>query len=134
MERTSSDFVLRNPEVIENWLSWVIHMTEDGLLVWRRAAGNPKRLMAYPSDRIRTPADFEMLIGRRFAGVTVGYPADAEETDHEMWLRLIDGVGERYYLEYRDAPEVLRQTMKAVHSLALGRCGQGQVTPLRLYG
>lgn len=134
MERESSPFVLANPDHVSRILESVLRWTEGDLLVWRRVEANPKRLMAYPSDKIQTPADFAARIGNRFAGVTVGYPAEAEEKNDELWLRITDGAGNQYYVEHRDAPKELRRLMRAVHRLAAAKCNQGKITPMPLFG
>ena len=134
MDKSSSDLVLCNPGLFAGLLEAVLRLTDDGLYVWRRAEGDPKRLTAWPSRLIRTPEDYEMRIGRRLAGVTVGFRAETPGTDNELMLRIIDGVGNHYYLEYRDIPAELRRLVKKVHRVAKKRCGKGRLSLLLTRG
>ena len=85
------------PEEILDCISWIIQMTEDGRLVWRDKSGKigHKIFKAYPSDRIRTIDDFEMLIGRRLAGAVVGYPTEGAL----LRFMLRSGTGDTYPLD-----------------------------------
>ena len=64
------------PDEILDSIFWIQKEIEDGLLVWRDKSGKigHKTFKAYPSDKIKAVEDFEMMIGRRLAGVVVGYP------------------------------------------------------------
>lgn len=130
----TSRSVIGNPGLFESSIESLLRLTQDGLLVWRISRHNPKRFEAFPSDEIKTKEDFELRIGKRLAGATVGYPADADKKDDYLWFRLIDGVGERYYVEYHDAPTPeLKSFVKQLYALAKKECGKGTVTSMPLY-
>lgn len=136
MANTGTSFsVLDNPGLFENSIQALIRLTREGLLVWRVSAHNPKRFEAFPSSEVKTTEEFELRVGRRLAGATVGYPTDAEEKDRYLWLRITDGTGELHYVEYKDAPTLeLKSLVKQLHSLAKSECGKGSVTSIPLHG
>ena len=91
--------------------------------------------MSYPSSEIKTTEDFELRVGRRLAGATVGYPVEANNNDRYLWFRLTDGVGEQHYVEYHDAPTPeLKSLVKQLYAIAKAECGKGAVTSMPLYG
>ena len=127
--------VLNNPGLFESSIQSLIRLTKRGLLVWRVSRHNPKRVEAFPSSEIKDKEDFELRVGKRLAGATVGYPADTDEKDRYLWFRLTDGVGEQHYVEYRDAPTPeLKSLVKQLYALAKKECGKGTVTSMPLYG
>jgi len=127
--------VLDNPEFFESFIQSLLRLTKDGLLVWRVSQHNPKRFESFPSSEIKTKEDFELKVGRRLAGATVGYPADTPEKDRHLWLRITDGTGQQHYVEYHDAPtSELKSLVKQLHTLAKLECGKGSVTAMTLYG
>ncbi len=131
----TSHAVLKNPGLFESSIQNLIRLTKNGLLVWRESRHNSKRFEAFPSGEIRTREDFELRIGRRLAGATVGYPAGADKKDKYLWFRLTDGTSERYYVEYHDAPtSELKSLVKQLYTLAKSECGNGSVTSMQLYG
>ena len=136
MAKTGTSYaVLDNPELFESSIQALIRMTKNGLLIWRVSRHNPKRVEAFPSSEIKNKEDFELRVGRRLAGATVGYPADTNEKDRYLWLRITDGTGEQHYVEYHDAPtSELKFLIKQLHKLAKSECGKGSVTPMPLYG
>ena len=130
MSDGTSEYVRENPGLFLAMIESVVRLTGDGLLVGRKSRHNANRYESYPSDKIRTTDDFETRIGRRLAGATVGYPADAGGDDDHLWLRFIDGAGNRYYVEFRDAPTPeLRKGVKDLYALAARTCDQGKLTP-----
>lgn len=136
MAKTGTSYaVLDNPELFECSIQALMRLTKDGLLVWKVSRHNPKRFEAFPSSKIKNREDFELRVGRRLAGATVGYPADTDEKDRYLWFRLIDGVGEQHYVEYHDAPTPeLKSLVKQLYTLAKAECGKGSVTSMPLYG
>ena len=105
MSKTGTSYaVLENPGLFESSISSLTRLTKDGLLVWRISRHNPKRFEAFPSSEIKTREDFELRVGKRLAGATVGYPADTDKKDQHLWFRLTDSIGEQHYVEYHDAP------------------------------
>lgn len=82
MDQTgTSCAVIDNPELFERSIEALMRLTVDGLLVWRVSRRNPKRFVAFPSGEIKTREDFELKIGRRLSGATVGHPADTDGKD-----------------------------------------------------
>ena len=136
MSKTGTSYaVLENPGLFEDCIASVMRLTEDGLLVWRKSQNNPNRFMSYPSSEIKTTEDFELRVGRRLAGATVGYPVEANNNDRYLWFRLTDGVGEQYYVEYHDAPTPeLKSLVKQLYAIAKKKCGKGTVTSMPLCG
>ncbi len=136
MAKTGTSYtVLDNPQLFESSIEALIRLTKEGLLVWRVSWHNPKRVEAFPSSEIKNIGDFELRVGRRLAGATVGYPADTDEKDRYLWLKITDGTGEQHYVEYHDAPTpVLKSLVKQLHALAKSECGKGPVTSMLLYG
>jgi len=131
----TSCFVLDNPELFENSLQSLMRLSKEGLLVWRVSQHNQKRFEAFPSGEIKTKEDFEFKVGRRLAGVTVGYPTDTPEKNRHLWLRITDGTGQQHYIEYHDAPTLeLKSLVKQLYNLAKSECGKGSVTAMSLCG
>ncbi len=127
--------VLDNPSLYENCIIAAMNLTEGKLLVWRKSKHNPNKFEAFPSDKIKTEQDFENQIGKKFTGITVGHPADARKIDKYLWLRITDGCGQQYYIEYRDAPtDELKILVKKIYDLASSKCNKGSITSLPLYG
>jgi hypothetical protein len=127
----TSSTVFDNPELFESSVQALIKLTQGGLLVWRISRHNSKRLVAFPSSEIKTPEDYELKIGRKLAGATVGYPIDTSEEDDFLWLSITDGNSEKHYIEYSDAPtSELRSLLKQLHTLAKSECDKGSLTPL----
>lgn len=127
--------VLDNPSLFESVIESVMRLTKDGLLVWRKSQNNPNRFVSYPSSEIKTKQDFELRVGRRLAGATVGYPVGANNDDKYLWFKVTDGAGEQHYVEPKDAPtKELKRLVKKLYALAKAECGKGSVTSLPLYG
>ena len=130
----TSYIVLENPSLFEDCIASVMRLTKDGLLVWRKSRNNPNRFVSYPSSAIKTVQDFELRIGRKLAGATIGYPVEENNNNRYLWFRLTDGVGEQHYVEYHDAPtHELKSLLKELCSLAKSRCDKGTVTSLPLH-
>lgn len=136
MAKTGTSYaVLDNPGLFESAIQNLMRLTKCGLLVWRVSRHNPNRFEAFPSSEIKNREDFELRVGKRLAGVTVGYPADTDEKDRFLWFRLTDGVGEQHHVEYHDAPTPeLKSFVKQLYALAKKECGKDSVTPMPLYG
>ncbi len=116
-----------SPQLMTSMIDAVMRMTDDGRLVWRRSRQNQNRFEALPSDKIVTQDDFETMIGRRLAGITVGYPVEADGDDAHLWLRFTDGAGEKHYVDKDDLPELL-PLAKELYLFARARLDQGAVT------
>ena len=127
--------VLENPSLFEDCIASIMGLTKDGLLVWRKSQNNPNRFMSYPSSKIKTTEDFELRVGRRLAGATIGYPVEANNDNRYLWFRLTDGTGEQHYVEYPDAPtNELKTLVQELYATAKSECGKGAVTSLPLHG